>query len=122
MSQARACTAADCTGVHITYSAPPVPIQHPAPAVPDTLERLKAELRKFQEREVLLMEAYEELERNVAKEVDAALAEERRRTGEDQLRAKVARRVGGVAGNEGGLPVQAVAASGGCELGRGSVG
>ena len=62
--------------------------------MPDTLERLKAELRKFQEREVLLMEAYEELERNVAKEVDAALAEERRRTGEDQLRAKVARRVG----------------------------
>lgn len=60
-------------------------------AVPDTMERLKEELRKFQEREVLLMEAYEELERNVAKEVDAALAEERKKTGEDQIRAKVAR-------------------------------
>jgi len=58
---------------------------------PETSKRMAEELRKYQEREVLLMEAYEELERSVGREVDAALAEERKRTGEDSLRAKVAR-------------------------------
>lgn len=51
-----------------------------------TLARLGQELRAAQEREVVLMEAYEELEQNVAVEIDAALAEERKRVGEDGAR------------------------------------
>ncbi|CAG9461290.1 unnamed protein product [Pedinophyceae sp. YPF-701] len=52
--------------------------------------RLREELLKAQERELLLMEAYEDLERNVGREVDAALAEERERTRDDRLSGKVA--------------------------------
>ena len=53
--------------------------------------RLQQELRRAQEREVLLMEAYEELERNVATEVDAALEAQRRQYADEKARTNVIR-------------------------------